>query len=151
MPVCAYLYTCPETIIKVRRLPCCSLHHPCQALVSCAHHVSNSRMTSIRVVVGCRQNMGDFLEVMSGVSDASMFIDAANAAGIGLGGFSGTLVIPLNDVSTLMHSSWCLALHRLAGRADNFSHSHDVSIHTNTCVNVRSQSVRCPQSCSVPL
>jgi hypothetical protein len=61
-------------------------------------------MTRIYVHYDCRQNMGDFLEVMSGVSDASMFIDAANAAGIGLGGFSGTLVIPLNNVSAKMHS-----------------------------------------------
>jgi hypothetical protein len=44
-------------------------------------------------------NMGDFEEVMSGVSDASMFIDAMRAAGMGPGGFSGTLIIPINDVS----------------------------------------------------
>jgi hypothetical protein len=44
-------------------------------------------------------NMGDFTEVMTGVSDASVFIDLMKAAGMDPSGASGTLIIPINDVS----------------------------------------------------
>lgn len=85
-----------------------------------------------------RQNMGDFLEVMTGVSDASIFIDAANAAGIGLGGFSGTLVIPINDVSADVVFKVAASAARLASLAGNFSHGHRNSCTkrdiTNKCV-----------------
>jgi hypothetical protein len=68
--------------------------------------------------------MGDFMEVMTGVSDASVFIDAANAAGVGLGGFSGTVVIPINDVgaSIARFASAILQAHISAMYGDGFAH-----------------------------
>lgn len=44
-------------------------------------------------------NMGEFTEVMTGASDASVFIDLMKAAGMDPSGASGTLIIPINDVS----------------------------------------------------
>lgn len=44
-------------------------------------------------------NMGEFTEVMTGVSDASVFIDLMKAAEMDPSGASGTLIVPINDVS----------------------------------------------------
>lgn len=44
------------------------------------------------------QNMGEFEEVMTGVSDASVFIDAVRAAGYDVTKLSGTIIVPINQV-----------------------------------------------------